>query len=89
MGAPGMTQRRPNPHKSLELAGFLPVGTTCGVFNPHKSLELAEILPVGTTCGVLGSTENAEKREEEVRGPRRLAQKDWPACERKFSLTSS
>ncbi|MGL5174026.1 MAG: hypothetical protein ACRC75_09255 [Olsenella sp.] len=58
-----MTQRRPNPHKSLEVAEILPVGTTCGVFNPHKSLELAEILPVGTTCGVLGSAGNPDKRK--------------------------
>jgi hypothetical protein len=57
-----MTQRRPKPHRLLELAGFLPPGTTCGVFNPHKLLELAGFLPLETTCGVLGSMENAEKR---------------------------
>ena len=89
MGAAGMARRRPKPHRLLELAGFLPLETACGVFNPHKLLELAGFLPVGTTCGVLGSAGNAEKREEEVRGPRRLTQKVWPTCEKKFSLTSS
>ena len=88
MGAAGMARRRPKPHRLLELAGFLPLGTTCGVFNPHRLLELARFLPLGTTCGVLGWIGNAEKREEEVRGPRRLTQKDWPTCEKNFSLTS-